>query len=73
MGEITSFLTVARIGLILSFIGTILVAVSVGRNPGDASQEVNDAPVYLASILRPNFFRGGMGVLGLGFLLQLFG
>jgi hypothetical protein len=73
MDEITSLLTIARIGLIVSFSGTILVAISIGRNPVDAYHEMDDGPVYLASVLRPNFFRWGMGGLALGFLLQLFG
>lgn len=57
-------------GLILSFVGTLLVTFSVIKNPGEAYQEVKGKKFYLASIIL-NKFRWGVGILAIGFLLQL--
>jgi len=62
---------VALIGLFLNFIGTILVAVSFGKNLGGGYQ--NDArgrKVYLASFLYPSIFKSGLALLALGFVFQ---
>jgi hypothetical protein len=67
------FFTLSRIGIILNFSGTIMVAFSVGKNPEDAySEDKKGRPIYLASILYPRFLRLGLGVIAVGFLLQLF-
>lgn len=74
MAQILSLLTLSRAGLILNLIGTIMVAWSFGKNPGEAHQ--NDAKgrrIYLASFLYPSLFRWGLGVIGVGFFCQLLG
>lgn len=57
------------IGLALNFIGSILIAFSVVKNPGGANQMVNNKKIYLASVLL-NKFRWGIGLFSLGFFLQ---
>lgn len=67
-----AWFTLARIGLILNFIGTVLLAFSFGRNLDNAHQtDAQGNPVYLASFLHPWFFYGGLAVIAVGFLLQL--
>jgi len=73
MNEIVNLLTFERIGLVLNLAGTILLAFSVGRNPGEAYQDVGNRRRYLASVVRPSWFYSGLGLLGVGFLFQLFG
>jgi hypothetical protein len=71
LGSIAAFLTLTRVGLIVSSIGTLMVAVSFGKNPGDANQEDEEGrTVYLASLLHPRLFRWGLWIVILGFLLQ---
>jgi hypothetical protein len=68
------WMTLGRIGLILNFAGTVLVALSFGRNLGAAYQtDDRGRRIYLASFLYPNLFRLGLGLAAVGFLLQLFG
>jgi hypothetical protein len=62
----------SKMGLVLNFVGTLLIAISFGRNLEDAHQ-VDDKgrKVHLASLLRPRAFRFGIILVILGFLLQL--
>ena len=57
-------------GLVLNFMGALVIAFSVIENPGGGHQMINDKKIYLASILL-NRFRLGVGIFALGFLLQL--
>ncbi len=67
-----AWLTLARTGLILNFVGTVLLAFSFGKNLNDAHQTNRKGkPVYLASFLHPWFFYGGLAIIAVGFLLQL--
>jgi len=60
------------LGLILNFVGTLLIAFSFGKNIGDAHQDDSKGrPVYLASFLYPRMFRIGMVLLILGFLVSI--
>ncbi len=61
------------VGLFLNLVGTIMVAFAFGKNPGEAHQEDEKGrKLYLASFLRPNMFRVGLVVLGVGFAMQAF-
>ena len=71
MDSILGFLTLARVGLLLNLVGTIMVALSFGKNPGEAHQsDAKGRPIYLASFLNPSLFRWGLAVISVGFLLQ---
>lgn len=60
------------IGLSLNFVGTVLLACSFGKNIAEAQQIDEDGrKVYLASFLRPRWFRIGLFLSAIGFLLQL--
>ncbi len=59
-------------GLILNFIGSLMIAFSVGVNPGEAYQEHKDKKIYLASILYYKMFWGGVIILILGFAVSIF-
>jgi len=58
------------LSLSLSFVGSILLAFSVIKNPGNAHQRKNNKKIYLASVLL-NRFRAGIILLIVGFGLQL--
>ena len=65
--------TVSRVGLIFNFVGTIFIALSFGRNLGEAYQtDQRGRRVYLASFLSPFLFKLGLALAAFGFLLQLF-
>jgi hypothetical protein len=57
-------------GLGLNFVGTVLVALSIGKNP-EAMNPTKRGPVYFASFRHPAWFRWGLGLIAVGFLLQL--
>lgn len=60
------------LGLALNFFGALLIAVSFGKNPGDAHQENEQGrKIYLASYRHPNLFRGGLILLVVGFFVQI--
>lgn len=65
-------LQLARIGLALSFLGTVAVAFSFGPNPGEAYQSGGriKGKVYLASFRYPWLFYTGLVLIAVGFLLQ---
>jgi hypothetical protein len=71
MEIIQPFLTVARIGLVLNIIGTLMIAFSFGKNLEDAHQmDRKGRKVYLASFLHPKLFKLGLAVIIFGFMLQ---
>lgn len=66
-----SILCWPKLGLILNFIGTILVAISVDKNPGGVYQDGRWGKIYLA-VFYPVWFRIGLCLLALGFLFNIF-
>ena len=61
-----------QIGLILNFIGSILVAIAFGNPPSTAHQwDKKGRKINLAAFLHPLAFKCGVGLLSLGFLLML--
>jgi len=60
------------IGITISFVGSILLAFSIKKNPGAAHQVVNGKKRYL-TIIYLGLFRFGIGFLALGFALQFIG
>jgi hypothetical protein len=63
----------ARAGLILNIVGTLMVAFSFGSNPGEAHQyDRKGRRIYLAAYRSPKLFWCGIGLLVLGFTLQIF-
>ncbi|MBI5185156.1 MAG: hypothetical protein HZA01_05455 [Nitrospinae bacterium] len=72
MDDILKIITLAHVGLIFNLVGTIFVAFSFGKNPGEANQEDETGRIiYLASFLYPGLFRCGLALMGVGFILQL--
>ena len=73
MNQFIEFITMAKIGLFLNVIGTIMVALSFGKNPEDANQKnKNGKTVYLSSFTHPLIFKIGLLIICLGFILQMF-
>ncbi len=61
-----------KLGLILNLLGTILVALSFGKNLEEAHQiDKKGRRIYLASFLHPSWFKAGMFLIILGFLLSI--
>jgi len=61
-----------RLGLLFNFIGTILIAFTVRKNPEEAhSLDKKGRQIYLASIIYPRMFSVGIGMIVIGFFLQL--
>jgi len=65
MQGVLDFFTYTKVGLLLNIVGTVMVAVSFGENPGGAHQD----GVPLASFLRPWWFKLGLGLIFVGFVL----
>lgn len=57
-------------GLILNFIGSLLLAFSIEKNKAGANQFNNGKKVYL-TVLNENKFKAGVLLFALGFTLQL--
>jgi len=71
MEEIINFFW-HRFGLILNFLGTIMIALSFGKNLFEAHQiDDKGRKIYLASFLSPKLFKLGLLLLIIGFLLQI--
>ena len=71
METIRAFLTLARLGLFLNVIGTVMIAFSFGRNLEEAHQwDRKGRKVYLGSFLHPKLFTWGLVLIILGFVLQ---
>ena len=74
MEALLGLLTCNRLGLLLNLVGTIMIAFSFGGNLGDAHQlDDKGRKVYLASYLHPKWFRWGLVIIIVGFVLQLVG
>ena len=71
----TDFNLIKEIGLTLSILGTLLVAFSVGKFPkgfgGSTATSVDGKEYHFAYIVQPFGFKFGIGVLVLGFFMQL--
>jgi hypothetical protein len=64
--------TIAKVGLSLNFLGTLMVCLSFGKNREGAYQtDDRNRRIYLASFLHPTIFRWGLILVAFGFLLQL--
>lgn len=62
---------VERLGLVLNILGTIMIALSFGKNPDNANRlDEKGRKVYLASFLHPKLFMWGLVVIVVGFVLQ---
>jgi len=62
---------VGRLGLALNIFGTIMIALSFGKNLADAHQlDEKGRKVYLASFLHPRLFMWGLVIIVVGFILQ---
>jgi hypothetical protein len=60
------------IGLIINFVGIVLIAISFGGTVEGAQQmDSQGRKIYLAALLHPRVFLFGLSILGLGFLLQI--
>jgi hypothetical protein len=60
------------IGLIVNFVGIVLIAISFGGTVEGAQQtDSRGRKIYLAALLHPRVFLFGLSILGLGFLLQI--
>ncbi len=72
METLLSYLTLAKIGLFLNILGTLMVAFSFGRNLAEAHQ-INEKgrKIYLASYLHPILFKLGLFLIIIGFVLQI--
>ena len=60
------------VGLVLNFAGTVMIAVAIGRDPGQGHTGTDAGRnVYTAAIYHPRVFRSGLFIIAIGFLLQL--
>jgi len=60
------------IGLILNFVGMVLIAISFGGTVEAAQQtDTQGRKIYLTALLHPRVFLFGLSILALGFLLQI--
>ena len=72
MDKIISGLTFTRVGLMMNFLGTVMMFFSFGKNiEGGYQKNEEGENIYLSSFLYPGLFRCGMVLLGFGFALQL--
>ncbi len=62
--------TVTFWGLLISFAGSVFLAFSVKRNPGDAHQSTLKGGKLYFAVIELKLFRLGIGLLALGILLQ---
>ncbi len=60
-----------RVGLALSFLGSVLVAISFGKLPSSAYQDYKGRRVSLAAFSHPWALYFGLAILSLGFALSL--
>jgi hypothetical protein len=72
MPHILEFLTLSRVGLVLNIVGTLMIALSFGKNLEDAHQiDGKRGKIYLSSLLHPKVFKFGLAIIIFGFILQL--
>ena len=63
---------IGKLGLLFNLIGSLLIALSFGKNLGEAYQEDDKGrKIYLASFVSPRMFKWGIGLLITGFLVQI--
>lgn len=61
-----------KLGLLFNIAGTIMIALSFGKNLANAHQfDRKGRKVYLASFLHPKLFYLGLMLVIIGFILQL--
>ncbi len=61
-----------KIGLVLNIVGTVMIALSFGKNLADAHQlDEKGREIYLALFLHPKLFKCGLALIIVGFILQL--
>ena len=61
-----------KIGLVLNIVGTLMIALSFGKNLADAHQlDEKGRKIYLASFLHPKLFYMGLTLIIFGFIIQL--
>jgi hypothetical protein len=60
-----------RVGLSLSFLGSLLIAFSIGEPPSQVYQDYRGRRVSLAAFSRPWALRLGLALLSFGFGLSL--
>jgi len=58
------------IGIITSFVGSLILAFSISKNPGEAYQTVRGKKKYL-TIIHLCLFRSGVVLIVLGFAIQM--
>jgi len=61
-------------GLVLNFAGTLMVALSVGKPKGGGfidSRSEGGGVTYIAGVLYPRMFWFGLGIIAVGFLMQI--
>ncbi len=58
------------LGLLISFVGSLFLAFSIKKNPGGANQMSTDGKKLYLTVIEPNKFRFGVGLLALGIFLQ---
>ena len=72
MSQSTASIFCGKFGLLLNIVGSLLIAMSFGKNLGEAYQEDEKAnKIYLASFTSPKMFKWGIGLLIAGFFLQI--
>jgi len=73
MNQLIAWITLAKIGILLNLFGTLMVAISFGKNLEEAHQiSKKGQKIYLASFLHLTMFKIGLLVICIGFILQLF-
>jgi hypothetical protein len=61
-----------KTGLVLNIVGTLILALSFGKKPADVHQlDEKRRKIYLVSFRYPQLFYWGIGLIILGFILQL--
>jgi hypothetical protein len=64
--------TLSKLGLVLNFVGTVMICISFGENPGGANQnDKKGRKIFLASFLHPKLFYYGLVIIAIGFFLQI--
>ena len=68
----TELCSLVKIGLVLNIIGTLIVALSFGKNLEEAHQlDEKGRKIHLASFLHPTLFYWGLAIIIIGFILQV--
>jgi len=63
---------ISKLGLILNFVGSIIMAISFGKSiVGTEEEDDQGRIVPIASLIHPLLFKVGMVILSLGFLISI--